>query len=261
MKKYLSQITNFRVIFILLIFCFISEDAVGQQNDEGSVFVTLFIARQADSSKEYKAKRTDISKSSKATSAKEIARKRGGKAVASSSSESMSRTDTGGSVTRKSEKTIYKAISSKDVNNAMSKNLSEAGFETSDYDDVVDSCGGVERSKISQQFMVNDDIPRKTRSSAIKASRECEVKYFAIGSMTADVATTHQSGLKQVFVSVRGTVYDITKRLPRKVGVIGPVQYGGRGPNENIARRNALILAGNKAAKTIVQQLQKKGLK
>jgi hypothetical protein len=240
---------------------FVTNDALSQQNDEGSVFVTLFIARQADSSKVFKAKRTNISKDSQAVNAQETAIKRGGKAIASSSSDSMSRTDTGGSVTRKSEKTIYKAISSKDVDNAMSKSLSEAGFQTSDYDDVVSNCGGAERSKISQQFMISDDIPRKTRSSAIRASRECEVKYFAIGSMTADVATTHQSGLKQVFVSVRGTVYDIARRLPRKVGVIGPVQYGGIGPNENIARRNALIKAGKKAADVIVEQLEKKGLK
>jgi hypothetical protein len=259
MSNSILRISNFPLMF--MVFFLLCNDAMAQKADEASVFVTLFIARQADSSKIYKAKRTDISKNSQATTAKEIARQRGGKAVSSSSSESMSRSDTGGSVTRKSEKTIYKAISSKDVDNAMSKRLSEAGFETSDYDDVVSNCGGAERSKISQQFMVSDDIPRKTRSSAIKASRECEVKYFAIGSMTADVATTHQSGLKLVFVSVRGTVYDITKRLPRKVGVIGPVQYGGRGPNENIARRNALVLAGGKAAEIIVNQLNKKGLK
>ncbi len=259
MKKF---ILKFRAIpLILLVLTVISTDAIGQGSDEASVFVTLFVARQADTSKIYKAKRVDVSESSTAASAKETAVVRKGKAVSSSSSNTMSRSASGGSVERKSQKTIYKVISSKDVDNAMSKLLSEAGFETSDYDDVVDNCGGAERSKINQQFMVSDDIPRKTRSSAIKASRDCEVKYFAIGSMTADVATTHQSGLKQVFVSVRGTVYDISKRLPRKVGVIGPVQYGGRGPNENIARRNALLLAGKNAATSIVDQLNKKGLK
>jgi hypothetical protein len=225
MNKSILRIQNFFLMFMGVFF--ICNDAMSQNSEEASVFVTLFVARQADSSKEFDAKRNANS----------------------------------GNVLRKSERTIYKVISSKDIDNAMSIKLSEAGFETADYDSVVSNCGGAERSKISSQFMKGDDIPRRTRSSAIKASRECGVKYFAIGSMTADVATTHQSGLKLVFVSVRGTVYDITKKLPRKVGVIGPVQYGGRGPNENIARRNALLLAGGKAAEIIVNQLNKKGLK
>jgi len=259
MIKYLHS--NLRFSIVLLAVALLSNDVAGQNADEPSVFVTLFVARQADSAKVFKAKKTNISKSSSLNSSKQIARASGGKAVSSSSTESMSRSDTGGSVTRKSDKIIYKVISSEDVNNAMSKKLTEAGFETSDYDAVVSECGGVEPSKIQKQFMVADNLPRKTRSSATRASRECGVKFFAIGSMTADVARTHQSGLKQVFVSVRGTVYDISKRLPRKVGVIGPVQYGGMGPNEDIARRNALVLAGGKAAATIVNQLQKKGLK
>ena len=235
--------------FILFLAASLFTQDVLAQDEEGSVFVTLFVARQADSSKVFKARKTDISKSSTASSEKQNAAASGGKAVSSSSTETMSRSDTGGSVTRKSDKIVYKAISSRDVDAAMSRKLTEAKFETTDYSSVVDNCGGTEPSKIKKQFMVQDDLPRKSRGSALRAARECEVRFFAIGTLTAEIARTHQSGLKQVFVSVRGTVYDLKKRLPRKVAVIGPVQYGAMGPDENVARRNALLLAGKKRAK------------
>ena len=64
MLKYGFGLKRIRVLFGLILLSFVTNDALSQQNDDGSVFVTLFIARQADSSKVFKAKRTNISKDS-----------------------------------------------------------------------------------------------------------------------------------------------------------------------------------------------------
>ena len=63
-----------------------------------------------------------------------------------------------------------------------------------------------------------------------------------------------------MFVSVRGQVWSITKKLPRKVASVGPVQFAGLGPNDTVAMRNALILAAKEAGTAIVDQLNAKGI-
>ena len=64
-----------------------------------------------------------------------------------------------------------------------------------------------------------------------------------------------------VYVRVRGEVYNVTRRLPRLVATIEEQQFGGLGPNEDIARSNALSRAGKKAGELIVKMLRKKRLK
>jgi len=48
--------------------------------------------------------------------------------------------------------------------------------------------------------------------------------------------------------------------LPKLVATIEPQQYGGLGPNEDIARTNALSRAGKEAGKLIVEMLLEKSL-
>ena len=97
--------------------------------------------------------------------------------------------------------------------------------------------------------------------SAIKGSRDCEVSYFAVGTLDVGVQDTDPvTGDKRVYVSVRGQVWNIDKRLPKTVASVGPVQYSGLGPDDAVAKRNALALAAKEVAKTIVHQMNAKGL-
>ena len=64
-----------------------------------------------------------------------------------------------------------------------------------------------------------------------------------------------------VSVRVQGTVYNISKRLPRKVADIPPTQFRGVGSSEDVARTNALKKAGRKAGEMITKAMQAKGLR
>jgi hypothetical protein len=252
---------------------------------EGSLFVTLFVARQALSEKVFDAKRQNsasetadvqaatASKSKSKSAAKEQAMVSGGKAITMAKQKSKSKSKTSASVTssassessgstlRRSNETFYKLISASAANGALSQPLSKAGYEAAEYADVEGECNGPEMAVIAQTFTEKEELTSKQRRGAIKASRRCEAKFFAIGTMTADVARTHQSGMKMVIVRVQGTVYDISRRLPRKVATIPPKQYPGLAPNEDAARTNALTLAGKKAGEVITAMMREKGLR
>jgi hypothetical protein len=68
------------------------------------------------------------------------------------------------------------------------------------------------------------------------------------------------SGLKRVYVSVNAKVWNIEKRLPRKVASINSSPFAGLGPDSVVAKKNALKKAATRAAKNIVDQLNAKGL-
>ena len=235
--------------------------AANTNTGEGSVFVFIFLARQASSTKVYEDKKVSVAVSESATSNQESAAISETEASVSTTTSEAEKTTTGGSVERKRAKTVYEVESPQDVNSAMGDVLTSAGFEVVMYDDVVSMCGGAEPSEIKAEFAVSDDMSRKLRKSAIIASKDCEVSYFSVGTLDVGVQDTDPvTGDKRVYVSVRSQVWDIRKGLPKTVASVGPVQYSGLGPDDAVAKRNALALAAKEVAKTIVHQMNAKGL-
>jgi hypothetical protein len=232
-----------------------------QATGKGTPFVFLFVSRTASSIKTFDDKRINITKKEK-NSANED-RSQQSEEIDASSSKSMEidKTTSGGSVERKKSKTKYEVSSSQDIDSAMGDVLSTSGFEVISYDDVVANCGGVDKTHVSQEFMQFDDMSTETRKSVINASRDCEVSIFATGTLDVGVQDTDpSSGNKRVIVSVRGQVWNIENKLPRKIASVGPVQFSGLGPDDIVAQRNALNLAAKEAAKVIVDQLNLKGI-
>lgn len=240
-----------------------SLSAAGQQGTgQGSNFTFIFVSRQAVSAKTKDAKRIDVSQTQTASTANESIAGSGNSMTASSDSNSVQKKARGGSTEISATRRQYRVMSSQDINAAMAGVLSTAGFEIIDYDDVVSYCGGIERTDIAEEFKVNDDMSRNSRKSAIHAAKGCEVSLFATGSLDVGVQDIDPTtGLRRVYVSVRGQVWNILKRLPRKVASVGPVQFFGLGPNDKVAMRNALNNAAEEAAKSIVEQLNAKNIR
>ncbi len=239
-----------------------SNSAAGSQMGEGSNFTFIFVEREAASRTSFKAKETNISVAEGQAKSKESIASSGGTTVSGASGKSMAKTVTGGSTVRKADKVQYRASSSSDLDAKISEQLTTAGFEVTPYGDVVSSCGGAEPAAIREEFSQADSLSRQTRKMAIDGARECEVPFFALG--TADVGVSDVdpvSGLQRVYVSVRAQVWNIAKRLPKQVASVGPVQFSGLGPDADVARRNALSLAGEKAGSIIVDQMNMKNLR
>jgi hypothetical protein len=239
-----------------------SLSAAGQQGTgEGSNFTFIFVSRQVVSAKTKDAKKIEIAQAQTASTANEAMAASGSAMTASSDTNSVTKKTTGGSTEISATSRQYEVMSSQDINASMGGILSTAGFEIIDYDDVVSYCGGAERTDIAEEFKLNDDMSRNSRISAINASKDCDVSLFATGTLDVGVQDIDPTtGQKRVYVSVRGQVWNIGHKLPKRVASVGPVQYSGLGPDDSVAMRNALNFAAEEAAKFIVEQLNAKNI-
>lgn len=126
---------------------------------------------------------------------------------------------------------------------------------------VAGFCRGVPQSEVEETFKTKEDLTQDQLISSMQASIACKGKFFALGTMTADVARTHmQTGLQQVAVRVQGEIYNLSDFPPVRIATIPPQQFQGLGPSQDEARTNALYLAGTEAGKIITKALQDKGV-
>lgn len=225
----------------------------GQQaaRSQDSLFSFLFMARKATSITQFAARRNTVQKVDAAATT-----------AADGGTSDMRSDSTGGSSQQKEDAVTYAVTSSQDLDAAMGEVLSTAGIEYVVYDDIVSNCKGVPQKKFQAEFVESDELSPQTRADLISAARACEVRYFAYGTIDSEVASIDPvSGSQKVFVSVRSQLWDISKKLPRKIGSVGPKQYAGLGPNQTVARRNALGIAARDLARTLVDQLNAKGIR
>jgi hypothetical protein len=238
--------------------------AVANSAEEDRSYITfVFVAREQKSAKSYDAReytRTDKT-SSKEGKEYESAGRSGveyGGEVSTSESET-----TGGSITRKSDTIEYDVSSADGANIAMSKVLTEAGFEVVEAEYLVEETGGLMNVDAFQRdYQYGDDISGDTRRNAIKGLRKVDVPYLAVGTLDVGMKDIDSAtGLTRVFVTVTGKVVSLKKRFPKTVAAVGPVQYSGLGRDQTVARNNALMLAAESAGQTLTQQLNSKGIR
>jgi len=236
------------------------ESAAGKLvSGEGSLFSFIFVAREASEVKSYDAKKTTITKSESKTMGEEKSAVANGTMMSGDSKKSMQKVQSGGSTVRKADNINWAVSSSQDLDDAINEILSPAGYEVVEYNDVVSECGGVELEIIKREFSTDQEISRQTRKSSLRGARECEVTYFALGTLDVGMPDTDPvSGLKRVFVSVNAKVWNIERRLPKRIASVNSDSFAGLGPNSTVAKENALKKAANSAAKAIVDQLNAK---
>jgi hypothetical protein len=169
----------------------------------------------------------------------------------------------GGSSIQKADQIQYNVSNANEINTAMSNIFSTAGFEVIDAEYLTDETEGlVDVKMFVEDFKYGDDISGQTRRDAVKGCRMVDVMYFAIGTLDVGIKDKDPvSGLTRVFVSVTGKVLGLKKRFPKTVASVGPVQFSGLGPDQIVAKRNALILAAEKAAQELTSQMRAKGIR
>jgi hypothetical protein len=173
-------------------------------------------------------------------------------------------TRTSGTTTRQSQKANWTLGNARDVDAAINRFLGGAGFETVTYADFAADCGGPPTEDVRADLLasasaeLSDDIRRQ----AFRAARDCEFKYFVVGTLDVDSLTKDpNSDNVQARANVSIKVYDVSARFPRSVVSIGPVAYRGVGQHEDAATTDALVKSAREAAQNIVQQLRLKGLR
>lgn len=170
---------------------------------------------------------------------------------------------TSGSTTRKSQKVKWALGDAKDVDSAISKYLTEAGYEPSAYADIASECGKAKTDVVRQDMLASEtaELSDDIRREVFDAARQCEVQFFAVGTLDFDsIEEDRNSGGVRARASVNVQVYDLSKRLPRRVASVGPVFYYGVGPREDGARAEAMVTASKEAAQLVVNQLRAKAI-
>jgi len=232
-------------------------------SNERPTIAMVFVAREVRSVKSFKDKeysRQDVEKSKEGSAAHA-----GSPATldyAATSSQSV-RTTRGGSITRKAEKIEYDVSDAGDVNSAMLKVFSTAGYEVVEGKYAEDYSNGLlSVEAFREDYRHGDDLSGKTLRNAVLGVKSIGIPMLAIGKLDVGMKDEDPiSGLTRVYVRVNGKVLDVSGRFPKTIASVGPVQYAGIGPNQIVARENALKLAAESAANELTDQLNAKGVK
>ncbi|MEP6907510.1 MAG: hypothetical protein ABI858_05955 [Pseudoxanthomonas sp.] len=183
--------------------------------------------------------------------------------IGGSSEDSSSMITTGGSTTRRSDVIEWKVANASEVNSVMTGAFSAAGYEVVEAEYVEAESGGqLSIEKIRSDFSTGDDLSAATLRSTANGIRTAGIPYIAIGTLDVGMRDVDPvSGNVRVYVTVTGKVLDVTGRFPRTVSSVGPVQYAGLGPDQSVARTNALRLAAAAAARQMVDELNVKNIR
>lgn len=232
-----------------------------------SLLTFLFMARSQDTvqtfqDREYR--RADVA-TNYAENTREGESFRGGSIGTSGSidrSASVS-TTTGGSTTQRSDSITWKVSNAAEVNTAMTGAFSAAGYEVVEAEYIEgESRGLLSIERVRSDFSTGNDLSPETLRNTANGVRAADIPYIAVGTLDVGMRDRDPAtGNVRVYVTVTGKVLDVTGRFPRTVSSVGPVQYAGLGPNETVARTNALREAANQAAQQMINELNLKAVR
>lgn len=230
--------------------------------DERSYLTFVFLSRKATSVKQYDDK---VSKRVDSTNIEETIQSEtltDSEIGVNSETYSSATITSGGSTESKADIVTYNVNSSDDINTTILQVFGDAGYEVVEAEMVADETGGLMNLEdFINDFSQGEDISASTRKNAALGCRDLDIKYFAIGKL--DIGQNLRdpvTGLIRVYVNVNAKVYDVSKRFPKTVASVGPVQYSGIGPTQDVAQRNALQQAGKNASDGLVSQMRSKNL-
>ncbi|MGI4814591.1 MAG: hypothetical protein ACRYGG_14835 [Janthinobacterium lividum] len=248
--------------------------AAGQR----STLTFVFLARQVASVKSFDArvyKRADASVSDSSRDTESAvgseAESVGGTHVSTSATKRKNATnienvsasvETGGSTTQKADDVQWKLMPSGNFDAAVSGIFAQAGFDVVDVGYLEPQSHGLLSLKALQDdYRTGDDPKPQTLRNTAAGLQAAQVPYLAL--TTLDVGAKDidpDTGLMRVYVTVTGKVLDLSGRFPRTVSSVGPVQYAGTGPSQDVAQTNGLKLAADKAARELVNQINVVGV-
>jgi predicted heme/steroid binding protein len=240
-----------------------SKSSIGTvSSDEASYMTFMFVARTQKSVKSYDARVVKREDSKSAIEGSEFESSSGPNVEYQASESSTKLTESGGSTTQKSDIVEYDVFSAEGINSAMSEVFATVGFEVVEAEYLEEESNGlVSIDAFISDYSSGDDLSGATKRNAAKGLKELEIPYMAIGTLDVGIRDTDPtSGLVRVYVTVNGQVLDVSKRFPKKVAAVGPVQHAGLGPTEQVARNNALKIAAKEAARELTNQMNAKDI-
>jgi hypothetical protein len=235
--------------------------AGNEQSGQGSDFGAMFIARVAKGTKNFDQKQASVNETESSANLKEESASDGISSIDSATSKSIDVRRSGGSSEQQNAKVIFvpnRALSD-DVGKAFTQALSDNNFETRNVRRLrnvpkLDTI--IKDGLMRDDGRLTDDILVAYQDSAIDAG------WAFLGMGTIDIGTVQSDsarGIKKVGATVSFEVWN-TQDDAREVASVSPTPVYGQATDEATARVKAYTAAVDKAMRTIIGQLQQKGL-
>jgi hypothetical protein len=177
--------------------------------------------------------------------------------------DSSTVTTTGGKTVRQADDIEWSVTRAAEINSVMTGTFTNAGFEVVEAEYVEQESNGLlSVDAIRQDYAHGDVLAPLTQRNMVNGVKAAGIPFVAIGTLDVGMRDTDPAtGNKRVFVTVSGKVLDLSQKFPRTVSSVGPVQFSGLGPDESVARVNALKKAAESAAQQLMNELNAKGVK
>lgn len=240
-----------------------SNSAESNTSQSNRSYITfIFVARKQQTIQSFAKEVTNKNSSNVSENGMDMEASSGGKKGYASETNKNITTITGGSVIQRAAKVTYAVTSSDAVNDVISNELSQAGYQVVDAAFIQQLSGGkLSIDSFKKDFTQGNDISASTLMSATLGAQQAKVPYLAYGTLDVGFpGLDSATGLTRVYVTVTAKIYNLTSRFPVTVASIGPEQYAGLGPDADVARTNALKQAADAAARKLVSELDAKGI-
>jgi hypothetical protein len=171
-------------------------------------------------------------------------------------------TETGGSQLRQATKYKYRLITSQNLDTVFEGDFAQAGFTGIPAEFIAPKSNGLLNvDEIKHEYESGRNIQPGTLANIANAMQLVQIPYFAIGSMNVGLPIVDpNTGLKEVTVTVDATIYNVESQFPAVIAAVGPEQFSGLGPTQQVALTNAIKHAANKTALDMVSRLNEKSV-
>ena len=230
-----------------------------------SKIVFIFVGREAASIKSFDArvvKRADVT----ATGTKSTSGTEGENITDTKISTNSSRTDnasasarveTGGSTTRKSDETSYRAFPLSDQRSNITSVFSQAGYKVVDSDIAL---GDKDLKAITKDYSNGSDLSPGTMRGIYQSLKASGVPIFVLATLTLGAPTVDpSSGMAREGVRIAARAMDVSDGT--EVASVPSVNQFGLGQTNDEARDKALKDGAMSAAKEVVSRLNALGTK
>lgn len=234
-------------------------EASGDSTDEfkGS-FGMVFLARVAEGTQEYDARRIEISSSEGEAKVEDSSGSDGTNTVEATGTKKVSRKESGGSTITRRDKITY------GLNRAVSKNLAgvikqqmiEEGFTPGRYASLIKE-GAPRMEDVYLNLTDEVTLTEETIEMMLEAAEAVGWRYFGVGTVDIDSAFEDPAtGQQRVNARVQCEVFLMEDGLTQTIASVRATQVYGLGPKAKAAETEALNQAAEKALKIITSQLQ-----
>lgn len=167
----------------------------------------------------------------------------------------------GGSTLQKADEIIWNVSTVNEIDTAMNNIFTTSGYEVVDVVYLYEaSKGKLDSAKFIKDYKSGDDISPETKRSAMEGCKAAELDYIATGTLDIGMNDTVSEGIERVYVSVTGKILSVNTKNHLIVASVGPIQSAGLGPDQRVAKLNALKNAGEMVARELTSQLRMKGI-